>query len=274
MRFHYADDVPTAPSEIKAEFQPADGAFCLDGVKEGTYVVEAMAPGYAPSFSMSFAVQRSRDMSGIEVRMTKGGTLTGTVVDASGAPVANARVRTEDNEYVDDLFQEALGGSFPTNATSREARTDKAGRFVLEGLHQANYQVIVNATGFTDRTLMNVSVVDGAEQDVGQLLLSRGGALRGTLYDGGGQPIVAGHVTLEPSSLSGDGPFRRYETKAGQDGKFAFANVTPGIYRLMASRTGTNVGNPFDVLQDAKSSERSVTIVEGETVTQELTLSN
>lgn len=272
MRFHYADDVPTAPSDIKGEFQNPEGSFELEGVKEGTYVVEAMAPGYAPSFSMSFAVQRSRDMSGIEVRMTKGGTLSGTIVDASGAPIANARVRTEDNTYVDDIFQDALGESFPTNATTRETRTDKTGRFTLEGLHQAEYQLVVNAVGFTDRNVMGIAVTDGADQDVGSITLNRGGSLRGTLYDGSGQPIVAGHVTLEPSSLSSEGPFRKYETKSGQDGKFAFANVTPGIYRLMASRTGTNVGNPFDVLEDAKNSERSVTIVEGETVTQELTL--
>jgi Carboxypeptidase regulatory-like domain len=273
LRFYYQEDVPTAPSEIQDTFSNAKGEFTLTGVKPGEYLAEGRADGYAPSFSLPFRVTQSQDIAGIEVRMTKGGVVKGRVVDSAGDPIAGARVRTEDNEYVDDLFQRALGDAFPSNATQRETRTDKDGRFVIAELHAANYQVIVNAVGFTELSVPEIAVTEGAEHDLGSLKLMGGGTLQGTLFDGGGHPIVAGMVRLEPSFVEEGLPYKRYETKSGADGKFRIPNIYPGQYRMMATRLSSNNANPLETLLDAKNSEISVSIGNDETVTQDITIS-
>jgi len=272
LRFYYQEDVPTAPSEIEDTFSNAKGEYILTGVKAGKYVVEGRADGYSPSFSLPFSVTQSQDIAGIEVRMTKGGTLTGRVVDGRGDPIAGARVRTEDNEYIDDLFQRALGNAFPTNATTRETRTDKEGRFQLIHLHPSNYQIIVNAVGFTEKSLKEITVVEGGENDLGSLALISGGTLKGTLYDSAGNPVVSGMVQLEPTFVEEGLPYRRYETKSGADGKFRIANITPGQYRMSATSSANNSANPFVNMLEAKNSEVSVTIGDTDEVTQNMTI--
>jgi hypothetical protein len=274
LRFFYQEDVPTAPSDIEGAFKSADGSFELCGVREGKYVVEAWADGFAPSYSTPITVTAQQDVGGVEVALKEGGALVGRVVDSDGAPIAGALVRTEDNEWVDDLFQQALGSAFPTNATTREARTEKDGSFRVEHLNPARYQLIVSAPGFTDSAVRDLAVSEGVERQLGDLRLGRGGTLQGKLYDGAGQPIVAGMVTLEPTFLPSDGSIpKRYESKSGADGGFRFANVLPGTYRILATRRSSNANNPFEALLEAKNSERQVTLIEGEVVTQDLAIS-
>jgi hypothetical protein len=272
LRFYYEENVPTAPSEIEDSFTHENGEYMLTGVKAGKYVVEGRADGYSPSFSLPFSVTQSQDIAGIEVRMTKGGLLTGRIVDGRGDPVPGARVRTEDNEYIDDLFQRALGNAFPTNATTRETRTDKDGRFQLIHLHPANYQIIVNAVGYTEKSVQAIDVVEGGEHDLGSLALISGGTLKGTIYDSSGNPVVSGMVQLEPTFVEEGLPYRRYETKSGADGKFRLANISPGTYRMTASSSADNTANPFEQMLEAKNSEISVTIGDAEEVTQNLTI--
>lgn len=272
LRFFYQEGVPTAPSEIKDDFSNAKGEFTLAGVKAGQYVVEGRAPGYSPSFSLPFTVTQSQDIAGIEVRMTKGGVLTGRVTSTAGEPIANARVRTEDNEYVDDLFQKALGDAFPTNATALETRTDKNGIFRLDHLHPAKYQIIVNAVGFTEKSVTEIEVIEGGEHEVGDLALIAGGTLKGTLYDSSGNPVVAGTVMLDPTFVEEGLPYRRYDSKSGADGKFRITNVSPGQYRMSATSSSNDSSDPFGQMLEAKNSEVSVTIADNEEVTQNLTI--
>lgn len=272
LRFFYQEDVPTAPSDIKDNFSNDQGEFTLTGVKAGTYVVEGRADDYSPTFSLPFSVTKSQDIAGIEVRMTKGGTLSGRIVNRAGEPVPNARVRTEDNEYFDDVFQEALGDAFPTNATTREVRTGADGRFTLTRLHPATYQIIANAPGHTERSMKELAVVEGGENDIGDVELIAGGTLQGTLYDSSGNPVVAGTVMLEPTFVEEGLPYRRYDTKSGANGKFRLPNVTPGTYRMSATSSAVNTSNPFETMLEARNSEISITIADMETVTQNLTI--
>jgi protocatechuate 3,4-dioxygenase beta subunit len=270
MRIYYGPGTPSAPynEETYVQSNP-DGEFTVPGVPAGDFVVEAFAPGYAPGFSSNFTVESGRSVSGIAVQLGQGGSLSGRVVDASGKPVGRAKVTTHDNEWSDDAFTQAIGITYPTNATSAEVRTGDDGRFTITGLAPDAYQITVLATGYTGFMRRDLRVTEGVDTAVGDVKLGRGGVVRGTLYDASGKPLVGGNVELR--AADGDVP-RQYSALTSSDGKFQISNVTPGSYLLTAMRPGGSQANPFSQAGDARNSERRINVDEGGTTTQDLNL--
>ncbi|MBL8863756.1 MAG: carboxypeptidase regulatory-like domain-containing protein [Planctomycetes bacterium] len=272
MRVYYGPGTPSAPynEETFPQSHP-NGEFSVPGVPAGEFVVEAWAPGYAPGFSRNFSVEAGRSVSGIEVRLGRGGSISGRVVDAQGAPVARARVSTHDNDWTDDEFTKAIGITYPTTATSAETRTGEDGRFTISGLSPDVYQIQVVAAGYTSFMRRDLRVAEGADAAVGDLRLGRGGIVRGTLYDASGKPLVGGSVELRGDA--GDMP-RIYKTRTAGDGRFQISNVLPGSYVLLAMRPGGSEANPFAQAGDARNSETRVRVDEGGTTTQDLHLAD
>lgn len=272
MRVHYGPGTPSAPyNEETFPQQSADGEFSIPGVPAGDFVVEAWAPGLAPGFSRNFTVEAGQSVSGIQIQLGRGGSLSGRVVDASGKPVARAKVSTHDNDWSDDEFTKAIGITYPTNATSAETRTGDDGRFTISGLSPEVYQVNVIAAGYTGFMRRDLRVTEGADTALGDIKLGRGGVVRGTLYDASGKPLVGG--TVELRIADGDVP-RQYTTRTSSDGKFQISNVTPGSYVLRGMRPGGAEANPFTQAGDARNSEMRVNVDEGGTTTQDLHLTD
>lgn len=271
MRFFYGPGLPTAPSEISQTFNSPTGEFTIEGVPQAEWVIEGQAPGYAPSFSNNFTLANGKSVSGIVVRMTQGGSITGRVVDAAGKPIARARITTHDKEWVDDDFAMILGSEYPTNITAAEVRSNDDGTFTLSNLQPEQYQVQIQAVGCTRWSRNDIVVREGAPTKLEDITLARGGTLRGTVFDPAGKALPGATVTL----AAVDGLVaERYTTKSGDDGKFLITNITPRTYMLSASRTGALGGNPFDQVIDTKNSEKRVTITEERTTVQDLTLSD
>ncbi len=270
MRVHYGPGTPSAPyNEDTFPQNNANGEFTIPGVPAGDFVVEAWAAGLAPGFSRNFTVEAGQPLTGIQIQLGLGGSLSGRVVDAGGKPVARARVTTHDNDWSDDPFTQAIGITYPTTATSAEARTAEDGTFKITGLSPDTYQINVTASGYTGFMRRDLRVSDGKDTVVGDVKLGRGGIVRGTLYDASGKPLVGGSVELH--AADGDVP-RQYSTRTSSDGKFQISNVTPGSYRLTAMRSGGIGANPFAQAGDASNSERRINVDEGGTTTQDLNL--
>jgi uncharacterized GH25 family protein len=271
LRFFYGPGLPTAPSEISQTFNSANGEFTLEGVPQSEWVVEGQAPGYAPSFSNNFTLANGKSVTGIVVRMTQGGSISGRVVDGAGKPIARARITTHDKEWVDDDFAMILGSEYPTNITAAEVRSNDDGTFSIGNLQPEVYQVQIQAVGCTRWSRNDIVVREGAPTKLEDVTLARGGTLRGTVFDPAGKPLAGAAITLGAV----DGLVaERYTTKSGDDGKFLITNITPRTYVLSASRAGALGGNPFEQVIDTKNSEKRVVITEERTTVQDLTLSD
>ncbi len=232
----------TIPLRHEHVFTEEDGRFSIDGIVSGTALVEAAAPGYAPSFSEPFEVLTGWPISGVSVRLTKGGSIAGTVENLDGDPVPRPRVTTHDPTWTASLLDLALGDEFPTNVTLRSIGGNAAGRFVIGDLRPGSYQVRVSAPGYCESIVPSILVEKGREASLPVTLL-RGGEVRGEVWDERGWRIVRARIELRSVALPGELP-RHYVGKPSGKGDFVLAHIHPGDYRIRVSRVRAERNTP------------------------------
>ncbi|MEO6775998.1 MAG: sigma-70 family RNA polymerase sigma factor [Kofleriaceae bacterium] len=164
--------------------------------------------------------------------------ISGTVVDAFGAPVADAAVRARVSAMQAGQF---VFDSAPTTV----AITDEDGHFAIERLSAGSYSVLATAREGAEQ---RQDAVAAGRDDV-RLVLATAGRIEGTLVGFTTTPIVLGILSSgghEPVDLEVDGDH------------FAASGLSPGPYVLSANTGGTG---------DAKR----VVVTSGKTTTVVLT---
>jgi protocatechuate 3,4-dioxygenase beta subunit len=255
----------------KAEtFTNPDGTFTIECAQSGTYLVEAGAKGFAPTFSEEFRFTQGQPMQNVIVRLAQGGRITGQVVGADGEPIARPTLTTHANDWTNSLFDRALGDQFPTNATLTTATGGGAGRFQLQNLNPETYQVRVRAPGYCEATIKDVLVTEGQATDLGKVQLIRGGEVTGSVIDAAGKAVAGARVNLNPDTQSAGEMPQTYTVKTGPDGKYRIPNVVPGRYKISAARGGQGGGTLFDDFISEQESAQVVTVSDGDTLRFEL----
>lgn len=249
-----------------ASFADPNGEYALSGLESGSYAMYVEAEGFAPTFSETFIVNQGITTPDVVVEMGQGGTITGRLVDAtSGQPISGAVVKTADNGYVDNPFTQMIGGMMPRTTTDRTVRTDSDGNFTIAGVTATVYQVRITHPEYTATDVKDIVVGEGQTNDLGTVRLFSGADVSGTVFDASGRPLANAQVTL-----SGSGYPRTVRTN--DEGRFVIDNVHAGTWKLAAQRPITQGGNPFEAIIDIQASERTLTVVDGQEVTIDLTL--
>jgi hypothetical protein len=120
------------------------------------------------------------------------GTLSGTLIDPSGKPVAGARLWTETHD-VKTSARKVLA----------EARTDASGRFrlgPLEPMYRAlRFGLRIEAEGFAGQCISStgISVFPGSDNDLGAIQLDRGRVFTGTVIGPDGKPLAEASVSAQ-----------------------------------------------------------------------------
>jgi protocatechuate 3,4-dioxygenase beta subunit len=261
---------PTSPiPDTKASFSDAGGSFCLEGVEQGNYVIEASADGYAPTRSGNFTVSNDRNVEHIPIRLTRGGSISGRLVDPDNHPIGKARVRTKSNDWAEDDFFLMNEDILPSNATQLETRTGPDGSFSLKGLAPDQYQLLFEGSGFTRASKTDISVTEGTNNSLGNVQMARGGTLVGTVYDATGKGVPGAGVQL--FSADGASP-RQYRTKTAVDGKFTLRYIAQGRYKARPSPPSAANTNPLEELRIGGDAERQITIADDQETKLDLTL--
>ncbi|MEM1451136.1 MAG: carboxypeptidase-like regulatory domain-containing protein [Planctomycetota bacterium] len=256
------DGLSTALVATRASFDDPNGNFEIVVPKAGEYMVEAIAGDFAETYSDPFQATMGQDVSGIVVRMTRGGVLVGRVLGDGGQPIAGAVVETHDKEWSDDPFWQSLGASAPGNATESSARTAKDGTFRLENLTPASYQIVVRHRDYAQETVKDVSVVEGQEVRVNDVKLPRGATISGTVLGPSGRPLAGAIVKLFPTTAGA----RPHTVQTNKSGEYTIRNVREGSYKAHATRPRTGSDNPFQENIDLKSTQRPLTIQNGQSL--------
>jgi hypothetical protein len=217
----------------------ADGRFQLDGLPEGKITLTASHADF-----LDASKEVDADVRDVEITLSTGGTLAGTVVGRDGrSPVVGASVAL--SALGDTMF--GFGGTEP-------ARTDGAGNFLFEHLAAGRYRVSASAAA-GQAPPKEVVLTEGQRLDGVLLAMATGTTVKGT---------VAG---LPAGSLGGvriSAGARDYSGSATTDesGRFLLRDVPPGSLRIVASTamlSGRNVVKNFEVPEGA--SELPVEIV-------------
>ena len=178
------------------------GAFSVEGVPPGGPVeVRLYAPGLGEA-SATLNLEGGKDVPPLELFPRKNGqVLRGRVVDASGNPVAGAR----------------LGA----------ASTDAQGRFVLEGLEPGQNRLIVQHPSHAP--LAHTFAADATEETT--LVLEEGGTVEGAVTDARGRPVVGARVATD---------FPGVYAVTGAGGRYRIEHVPAGPTGIVRQATGVS----------------------------------
>jgi protocatechuate 3,4-dioxygenase beta subunit len=243
-----------ASERFDAAVTGADGRFRIDALPAGSFRFTARHRDFAPGDSEPVALDGTSERTGVDIRLPRGATLAGRVVDGSGAAVPNAFVRVR---------EKVTGMQFDR---PRQTTADDAGRFEMKALPIA----VVEVVAASDQAASELEVVELGTAGVSdvKLVLDVDGEIAGVVVDGEGEPIGGAQVWADPDLDSGDAPpvmalRPRPTALTDTGGRFRFAGLPGGTYSLRAASPGRS--DPARALLrddvDARVGDRDVRIV-------------
>jgi hypothetical protein len=195
-----------------------DGAYSLDGLAQGTYRVSASATGYQVAESYPVVLGESSPAATVDLRLEKGTSLRGRVVDAQGRGITGALV-----------FLAASGSS---GAGARPATTDVNGDFVATAPSSGAMDVTAVAPGWAPARAAGI-VASGGDEPAVVLRASFGGKVRVQVQGSNGAPVSGIHATARPSLPFPGSDFAGFMNRpqpTAADGSTSLSLLAPGTY--------------------------------------------
>lgn len=221
------------------------GEFSLELLDPGTFKVEAVAEGYVNVVSSEISTEAMPKE--VVIKLNRGRTVTGSVVDEEGTPIDGASV------FLVDHRPEAWGirkDNVPAGTKT------SAGKFTLQGLGPGTRSLGVLHPDYV--RAMGVVREDTPGKPAGplQIVLTRGGTLRGRVYDDQGRPARGIELYFyDEDQLAGwawSGPIA---TATSNDaGDYEASKLPPGTIRI--ARTGDEfMRGPLSLIVQAANGE-------------------
>jgi len=216
-------------------FHAEDGSFSIDGLAPGRATVRAAAPGYRPAEKSDVTIPEGRALEGIVLALGRSATVSGTVADQAGAPVADVLVtrRTSDDA------RRARAGWEDAAAVS-----DADGAFTIGGLEPGTVTLDFAHPDYEPWS----QEIDAAGDRQGlRVRLARAASLAGAVLRApGGAPVGGATVQARPA---GDSAYDAQVTATtGTDGRFVLAGITAGRYTVEAQAAGLRAGRVEGVI--------------------------
>jgi hypothetical protein len=232
-----------------------DGMYTFSGVPEGRYRVQVQKIGFAPPTDTPIVqVGAGQTLAGPDLRLTKGGAISGRILDARGEPMAEVMVTAVRKPTA------ASGrgrGAFALQ-TGQPGQTNDIGEFRISGLPAGDYYVAASPlpmipfgqSSSAGGTTLVATYYPGASTTAGAqvitvaagqtisnlefaMLSAVGYSITGVVVDESNNLVGGAMVMLMPTQPVGLGP--RGSSRTLPDGTFRINGVTPGAYRLNAS---------------------------------------
>jgi len=239
-------------SSCFGDISAADGSYAITDLKPETYLVRAQADGFFSDLSDGW-VPAAYDTvtSGVDFVLVRHGSISGTVRDDDGSPIAGARVWAD---------------PYDDGVTSNSADTAADGSYKITGLLPGTYRVRVYADGFDweyyddvqdSSAATPVPVSEGADTPGIDFSLTHLGSISGTVRDNEGNPIQGAWVHAAPLGENGT----QNSTHTEADGSYAIPELAPGEYQVYAESEGYG-WEYFDGAQD-RDAAAPVAVTEG-----------
>ncbi|HEY6549503.1 MAG TPA: carboxypeptidase regulatory-like domain-containing protein, partial [Vicinamibacteria bacterium] len=206
--------------EDGASFTDADGRFDLPGLGLGMVKLVARHPEYSES---SRLVDVQNAQAEVEIRLSNGGALGGTVVSEAGAPVGGASVALQDGGGGGAGFRIGPGGG----GGGPQTLSDEGGGFRFDRLASGRYTVTASLRGRSSAPL-DIALQAGETRGDLRVSLEAGATLRGRV-------VGLDATQLSATNVSASGPQGYFAgVRPTTDGGFTLGGVPSGSIDLRA----------------------------------------
>ncbi len=230
-----ADGTPPVTASVRAGFRAAtpanEGVFELDELEPGPYDVTIHGPEFADVIKHDVKVETGKATDLGTITVERGRVLRGRVIDASGAPVAGAKVKVG-NMLMQFQGAEDQAGAFEDAAGTRTGYSDQDGEFNVVGIAKRRTNVLAE---HPDRGRSNaVEIPDGDTDPPPITLQLRGfGSIVGKVTVQG-QPATGVAITDTPKA----GGAQIQIVQADETGGFTVTKVAEGTHVVSAMQQG------------------------------------
>jgi hypothetical protein len=204
--------------EVTRGRSDALGAFQIEKIPAGRYVITISAEGYAPRGGWRYE-NAGNTYQELLAELARASRLKGAVTDLEGKPISQAKVSAEDLLGIDGRGYQLAG--------SQAATTDDEGRFEISPLPIGFTRLRCDAPSL--HLTNSIFELYQIPSESIKLVMEGTGIVRGKVVDRDGNvPAGEVHIFVEPVGERigkwGGG------AKCGKDGSFEFAGVPPGSY--------------------------------------------
>ncbi len=231
-----------------------EGAFVLDDLDPGEWTLQVRAPGAAVATSEPVKVDEGA-IADMRMVLTAGASLRLRLMTHDGRPLANARVTTQPDGFLDGPVADVMSPLQGLPLGVSPAKAIAAGAVTLTNLAAGRYQLRIEANGRAPFYVRGVVVTD-VDVDLGLVTLPAAVRLFGTALvgDAADATIVVQVLALAGGNLPAG---YRVEANVDREGKWELALQLPaGGYAVMAGRRRAD--DPFLENQDHASSRTEV----------------
>ncbi len=212
----------------------ADGRFVVPDRRRGERVdIVVSAESRRDLLPATLPAVEAPNPTPLRVVLERGARVAGTVVDPTGAPVANASIRL-------NIETRLAAGALMSRQSKVEhqSQSDAAGRFRFERASPGILRLSARADGWIGAELSGLEMPPGGELVGLRLVLERGATVTGQVLDAEGQPAAGVSVrVLEPAAASRLPGVMSART--GADGSYVLEEVPPGLRIVVAERKGS-----------------------------------
>lgn len=211
---------PASGEKASQTLTDGKGLFHFREVKTGIYSIQGVAKGYISRSPERITIGPDGGPADLIVRLNRPGSVSGTVTDEKGGPVAGARVS-------------ASWGMKPFAVTAAD------GTFRLTGLAPGTAFLNIRAAGFARHQQPAAEVTAGGETRGVSITLRPGGSIAGrVMHRESGKPLA--HVQVSVSGPAYD------SARTDAAGRFRIDYLAPGAYQVNVNKEGfvsTGTGN-------------------------------
>ncbi len=245
------------------------GVYLFPEIDRGSYVLLVTAPGYAPTYTPGFFVDRE-EVTDINAELELGGTVIGKVSDENGRALNGAVITLRGQDFnpwnQHTLFGAVVGD--PNNVPASSTRSGADGRFVLKDAFPGDHQLEVSSPGLLS-TYVGIYVQTGGQSNAGEVRLERGSTISGLVRSRAGDAAAGAAVFLSLKSTNNG--FLNKKSISDALGRYSFGALMPGIYEVSAMREDSSA---FFFPGSTPGSSKDVVVREGSDISADLIVPN